>query len=149
LDFGGAGYRSLCLLHAKQALYHLSYTPVNNRKKEKIIGGSGAEASLNHCPSRAKTWRSRVSIPVPADCEPTALPSELHPLRDGKQNGVRTKMYSLQAMGFEPMPLSRLAPKASALTTRPNLQLLGSRRTLKYKKQSQGGLEPPTPRSEV
>lgn len=27
----------------------------------------------------------------------------------------------LQAMGFEPMPLSRLAPKASALTTRPNL----------------------------
>jgi hypothetical protein len=28
----------------------------------------------------------------------------------------------LQAMGFEPMPLSRLAPKASALTTRPNLQ---------------------------
>ena len=23
---GGAGYRSLCLLHAKQALYHLSYT---------------------------------------------------------------------------------------------------------------------------
>ena len=24
-------------------------------------------------------------------------------------------------MGFEPMPLSRLAPKASALTTRPNL----------------------------
>ena len=27
---GGAGYRSLCLLHAKQALYHLSYTPVSN-----------------------------------------------------------------------------------------------------------------------
>ena len=25
---GGAGYRSLCLLHAKQALYHLSYTPM-------------------------------------------------------------------------------------------------------------------------
>jgi hypothetical protein len=24
-------------------------------------------------------WRSGVSIPVPADCEPTALPSELHP----------------------------------------------------------------------
>jgi hypothetical protein len=24
---GGAGYRSLCLLHAKQALYRLSYTP--------------------------------------------------------------------------------------------------------------------------
>jgi hypothetical protein len=27
---GGAGYRSLCLLHAKQALYHLSYTPVDS-----------------------------------------------------------------------------------------------------------------------
>jgi hypothetical protein len=26
---GGAGYRSLCLLHAKQALYHLSYTPID------------------------------------------------------------------------------------------------------------------------
>ena len=24
---GGAGYRSLCLMHAKHALYHLSYTP--------------------------------------------------------------------------------------------------------------------------
>jgi hypothetical protein len=24
---GGAGYRSLCLTHAKRALYHLSYTP--------------------------------------------------------------------------------------------------------------------------
>jgi hypothetical protein len=24
---GEAGYRSLCLLHAKQALYHLSYIP--------------------------------------------------------------------------------------------------------------------------
>jgi hypothetical protein len=27
----------------------------------------------------------------------------------------------VQAVGFEPTPLSRLAPKASALTTRPNL----------------------------
>ena len=29
-------------------------------------------------------WRSRVSIPVPADCEPTALPSELHPQYEEK-----------------------------------------------------------------
>ena len=29
--------------------------------------------------SKKQKWRSRVSIPVPADCEPTALPSELHP----------------------------------------------------------------------
>ena len=28
---GGAGYRSLCLLHAKQTLYHLSYTPDHYR----------------------------------------------------------------------------------------------------------------------
>ena len=27
-------------------------------------------------------------------------------------------------MGFEPMPLSRMAPKATALTTRPNLQFM-------------------------
>jgi hypothetical protein len=26
---GGAGYRSLCLVHAKHALYHLSYTPMS------------------------------------------------------------------------------------------------------------------------
>jgi hypothetical protein len=32
-----------------------------------------------------KVWRSRVSIPVPADCEPTALPSELHPQPCGLQ----------------------------------------------------------------
>jgi hypothetical protein len=32
------------------------------------------------------------------------------------------KKSLVQAMGFEPMPLARLAPKASALTTRPNLQ---------------------------
>ena len=25
--YGDAGYRSQCLSHAKQALYHLSYTP--------------------------------------------------------------------------------------------------------------------------
>ena len=28
--FGDAGYRSRYLPHAKRALYHLSYTPVNN-----------------------------------------------------------------------------------------------------------------------
>ena len=72
------------------------------------------------------------------------------------------KKSLVQAMGFEPMPLARLAPKASALTTRPNLQPHVSRgdgaETLRWgvgrnKKghitQSLGGLEPPTPRSEV
>ena len=91
-------------------------------------------------------WRSRVSIPVPADCEPTALPSELHPLT------TATKKYVLQPMGFEPMPLSRLAPKASALTTRPKLHLLRTLRTKKqkrtklgYKKTVPGGTRTPNP----
>jgi hypothetical protein len=39
-------------------------------------------------------------------------------------------------MGFEPMPLARLAPKASALTTRPNLQphanQVGGAQTLRW-----------------
>lgn len=37
-------------------------------------------------------------------------------------------------MGFEPMPLSRMAPKATALTTRPNL--------LGPKKKAPAGIEP-------
>jgi hypothetical protein len=42
---GGAGYRSLCLLHAKQALYHLSYTP--------SIGECGNKTKINHnCANR-------------------------------------------------------------------------------------------------
>ena len=77
-------------------------------------------------------WRSRVSIPVPADCEPTALPSELHP----RDRFGRAKS-EVQAMGFEPMPLARLAPKASALTTRPNLQpydnQVGGAQTLRWR----------------
>ena len=51
-------------------------------------------------------------------------------------------------MGFEPMPLSRLAPKASALTTRPNL--LYTR--LKPKKCSPRGdsnPQPPDPKSDA
>jgi hypothetical protein len=28
----------------------------------------------------------------------------------------------VQARGFEPLPLTRMAPKATALTTRPNLR---------------------------
>jgi hypothetical protein len=136
VELGGAGYRSLCLLHAKQALYHLSYTPVNCRR-----------------PERKRMWRSRVSIPVPADCEPTALPSELHPLT------TATKKYVLQPMGFEPMPLSRLAPKASALTTRPKLHLLPrleNRKTKKNKTRTQknsprgdSNPQPPDPKSDA
>ena len=39
---GGAGYRSLCLTHAKRALYHLSYTPnttTEPNRKQKIDNG--------------------------------------------------------------------------------------------------------------
>ena len=98
-------------------------------------------------------WRSRVSIPVPADCEPTALPSELHPLMTANKKCV------LQPMGFEPMPLSRLAPKASALTTRPKLQLLrnsGNQQTknskiTKQKNSPRGDSnpQPPDPKSDA
>jgi hypothetical protein len=86
------------------------------------------DVTIHHWRRTSKRlWRSRVSIPVPADCEPTALPSELHPL-------TADKKYVLQPMGFEPMPLSRLAPKASALTTRPKLHLLRNRDARKHKR---------------
>src|SRR6185437_13685047 len=39
-----------------------------------------------------KKWRSRVSIPVPADCEPTALPSELHPHERKKGGDARIEL---------------------------------------------------------
>ena len=116
-------------------------------------GAKAWEASMlpiHHWRTSKRVWRSRVSIPVPADCEPTALPSELHP----RDRFGRAKS-EVQAMGFEPMPLAGLAPKASALTTRPNLRLhyYPVRRVRRPKKRlfykSLGGLEPPTPRSEV
>ena len=45
------------------------------------------------------------------------------PVTEGTRDHLGPVTKSLvQAMGFEPMPLARLAPKASALTTRPNLQ---------------------------
>ena len=124
---GGAGYRSLCLMHAKHALYHLSYTPkvvdmINGglershiqghldascqQKSKKGRRGRGSNPrvrsepcasnekrrlralakTLKHghtrkCRERIrKIWSMGVSIPLPADCEPTALPSELIPL---------------------------------------------------------------------
>jgi hypothetical protein len=51
-------------------------------------------------------------------------------------------------MGFEPMPLSRLAPKASALTTRPNLQLTtaeGANAKEKQKQKKVGFFVPAVP----
>ena len=65
----------------------------------------------------------------------------------------------VQAMGFEPMPLARLAPKASALTTRPKLQLLrnsGNQQTknskiIKQKNSPRGDSnpQPPDPKSDA
>ena len=46
---GGAGYRSLCLLHAKQALYHLSYTP--------NLSSSGGCDRQNDAPTGSRTRR--------------------------------------------------------------------------------------------
>ena len=48
-SLGGAGYRSLCLLHAKQTLYHLSYTPKsnnNNLKKFTMRGDRTRDQSI-------------------------------------------------------------------------------------------------------
>ena len=49
------------------------------------------------------------------------------PLRKDDTHKSRTYHFffqkDVQAVGFEPTPLSRLAPKASALTTRPNLHV--------------------------
>jgi hypothetical protein len=38
----------------------------------------------------------------------------------------------MQARGFEPLPLTRMAPKATALTTRPNLRPHKSKTQKKY-----------------
>ena len=53
---GGAGYRSLCLLHAKQALYHLSYTPNLAVTKAKTMRQPGVEPG-------AKAWEASM-LPI-------------------------------------------------------------------------------------
>jgi hypothetical protein len=64
---GEAGYRSPCLMHAKHALYHLSYIPVsiqeeivNNSKKTVIVhvcvvGGGGRRRRRCCAPSLSTT----------------------------------------------------------------------------------------------
>jgi hypothetical protein len=144
---GGAGYRSLCLLHAKQALYHLSYTPkvvcvvtyvvLHWRAKRKMRqpgvepGAKAWEASMlpiHHWRSLGERHKSRRGG---AGFRSLCLPIANRPLyrlsytpgTEGTRHHLGPLTKSLvQAMGFEPMPLARLAPKASALTTRPNLQ---------------------------
>ncbi len=49
---GGAGYRSLCLMHAKHALYHLSYTPITQN--------AGNERGQSHNVRRGPLYSSRV-----------------------------------------------------------------------------------------
>ena len=50
-----------------------------------------------------------------------------------KKKERKAKKGILQARGFEPLPLTRMAPKATALTTRPNLHpsnLTGEKKVL-------------------
>ena len=42
--------------------------------------------------------------------------------RIDQKDSTTTSKKKLQARGFEPLPLTRMAPKATALTTRPNLR---------------------------
>jgi hypothetical protein len=71
--------------------------------------------------SKAKEWRSRVSIPVPADCEPTALPSELHPPCIVPQHTHRphhTQIYSHRHHQANAAPKGPApAPAATSITT--------------------------------
>ena len=61
---GEDGHRSHCLVHAKHALYHLSYIP------ERVLV-KGQHSS--------QKWRIGASIPLPAACKAAALPFELIP----------------------------------------------------------------------
>ena len=55
---GGAGYRSLCLLHAKQALYHLSYTPkVGRNNLHRETRPAAAESKKKNAPTGSRTRR--------------------------------------------------------------------------------------------
>ena len=61
-------------------------------------GAKAWEASMlpiHHWRCLKNRWRSRVSIPVPADCEPTALPSELHPLSVILHKNETDKIFAL------------------------------------------------------
>ena len=60
---GEDGHRSHYLVHAKHALYHLSYIPESVPVKA----------------TQAKKWRIGASIPLPAACKAAALPFELIP----------------------------------------------------------------------
>src|SRR5690606_21085073 len=68
---GGAGYRSLCLMHAKHALYHLSYTPTFDvksgflRRPEFFVRALVLSCI---CGARLKFWSTLLA------------PFELHPL---------------------------------------------------------------------
>jgi hypothetical protein len=60
--------------------WEASMLPIHHWRKHT----KGSKCTHTHVTAPIKSnqkmvWRSRVSIPVPADCEPTALPSELHP----------------------------------------------------------------------
>ena len=62
-----------------------------------------------------------VSIPLPADCEPTALPSELIPLTDLKNKQKKRKEKKCIRRESNPRQQSWLRPERSALTARPRM----------------------------
>ena len=70
--FGGAGYRSRYLSHAKRALYHLSYAPfdfINFLYQFAISEYSNFDKRI-----KSDVWRRRASFPVPLAYKASSSP---------------------------------------------------------------------------
>jgi hypothetical protein len=90
----GRGDRTLDLPLTKRLPCHLAIPAMI--KESKALrqpgvepGAKAWEASMlpiHHWRRCGKRQRSRLSIPVPADCEPTALPIELHPRSENNRS---------------------------------------------------------------
>ena len=83
-------------------------------------------------------WRSRVSIPLPPACKAGALPCELHPRMYLLMKRACANRESNPALNLGKLQCYRYTIGANVLCLPANIKL-----------KSQGGLEPPTPRSEV
>ena len=91
---GDAGHRSPYLSHAKRALYHLSYIPLNSSSWLTVRKWCSCSVTFligvlkyiflmqlsSKTRNKRRFWRCGASIPVPLACEASALPFELHPL---------------------------------------------------------------------
>ena len=76
---GESGYRSRCLSNANRALCHLSWFPYRNWMI--LFFQQLKLTNINNMCLNLQKWRIRVSIPVPLECESSALPLELIPQR--------------------------------------------------------------------